>query len=201
MHTKTCLQCDVEKPLDDFNRWKLSKDGRQGWCRECQKVHNSKYMAGVGREKARQSYEANKPARLAAAKKWGQANPERRREIQRAWRLRNLEQVRQRSMESWKRNYSKPANRETARQSHRKWKARKREAPINDLTTQQWLDIIAAHDHRCAYCAKECQLTQDHVIPLSRGGSHTASNVVPACLNCNSQKRTRTPAEWQPSPV
>lgn len=28
----------------------------------------------------------------------------------------------------------------------------------------------------------------DHVIPLSKGGHHTASNVVPACGPCNSVK-------------
>jgi 5-methylcytosine-specific restriction endonuclease McrA len=29
-------------------------------------------------------------------------------------------------------------------------------------------------------------------VPLSRGGSHTASNIVPACRSCNSSKGARS---------
>ena len=50
----------------------------------------------------------------------------------------------------------------------------------------------------CYYCesrfAKE-DLTMDHVIPLSRGGRSTKSNVVVCCKPCNSQKKYLTPAE------
>jgi len=50
----------------------------------------------------------------------------------------------------------------------------------------------------CHYCG--CQvgsaaLTMDHVIPVSRGGTSTRGNVVPACDACNKSKRALTPAE------
>lgn len=63
-------------------------------------------------------------------------------------------------------------------------------APISDFTPAQWKEMQAAYDHRCAYCRKRAKgrLTQDHLTPLSKGGSHTASNVVPACRSCNSKK-------------
>ncbi len=75
--------------------------------------------------------------------------------------------------------------------THRR-RARLQNAPINDLTLAQWREIQAAWHYRCAYCG--CQpprLTQDHVIPLSKGGSHTKSNVVPACRSCNNRKQAR----------
>lgn len=65
-------------------------------------------------------------------------------------------------------------------------------APISDLTRAQWRAIKALYGQRCAYCCLVFdRLTMDHVIPLAKGGSHTASNVVPACRVCNSRKGTR----------
>lgn len=52
--------------------------------------------------------------------------------------------------------------------------------------------------HLCMYCGKqysEHQLTRDHVLPLSRGGRDTWSNVVSACRSCNHAKGARTPEE------
>jgi 5-methylcytosine-specific restriction endonuclease McrA len=73
-------------------------------------------------------------------------------------------------------------------------KARKRNAPVNDLSRTQWQEIKAHYGQRCFYCGRKMQrLTMDHIIPLSKGGSHTASNIVPACLSCNSRKLTGPP--------
>jgi len=68
-------------------------------------------------------------------------------------------------------------------------RARKANAPLNDLSAAQWKEIKLAYGHRCVYCGKKMQrLTQDHIIPLAHGGSHTLANVVPACQSCNSRK-------------
>ena len=56
------------------------------------------------------------------------------------------------------------------------------------LTTQEWQEIIEKFDYRCAYCHKRTKLEVDHVIPISKGGNHTADNVVPACRSCNASK-------------
>jgi 5-methylcytosine-specific restriction endonuclease McrA len=68
-------------------------------------------------------------------------------------------------------------------------RARKANAPINDFTATDWQEMKAHYGYRCVYCGKKFQrLTQDHIIPLSAGGSHTKSNIVPACRSCNSKK-------------
>lgn len=59
------------------------------------------------------------------------------------------------------------------------------------LTAKEWLSILTANKYRCYYCKKKTKLTLDHVIPLSKGGKHTASNIVPACGPCNSQKHDK----------
>jgi 5-methylcytosine-specific restriction endonuclease McrA len=74
------------------------------------------------------------------------------------------------------------------------------ETQLNDLTTEQWNAIKLAYKFRCAYCGDRKQrLTMDHVIPVSKGGAHTAANIVPACQSCNSSKNARLPlVEYQP---
>ena len=47
----------------------------------------------------------------------------------------------------------------------------------------------------CMYCGIQlapCQLTRDHVIPVSRGGRDIWENVVSACRQCNLKKGNRT---------
>lgn len=43
----------------------------------------------------------------------------------------------------------------------------------------------------CMYCGnehKECDLSRDHVMPVSRGGQDSWTNVVTACKRCNARK-------------
>jgi 5-methylcytosine-specific restriction endonuclease McrA len=66
---------------------------------------------------------------------------------------------------------------------------------VNDLTKDQWLLIQEAQNHRCAYCGRRAKghLTQDHILALANGGSHTLHNVIGACRPCNSKKHTGPP--------
>lgn len=59
------------------------------------------------------------------------------------------------------------------------------------LTLQEWREIIARYQSRCAYCQKKRLLTKDHIVPISQGGFHTHINVIPACRSCNSRKGNR----------
>lgn len=54
--------------------------------------------------------------------------------------------------------------------------------------------IFARDDHRCQYCGARAD-SIDHVLPRSRGGTHTWENVAAACRPCNLDKRDRTPDE------
>jgi 5-methylcytosine-specific restriction endonuclease McrA len=87
----------------------------------------------------------------------------------------------------------KVAHPEETRAAEKARRARKLNAPINDFTARQWQEMQAAYDNRCIYCGKRCKghLTQDHITPLSKRGSHTRSNIVPACRPCNCKKGRR----------
>ncbi|HEX7022044.1 MAG TPA: HNH endonuclease [Trueperaceae bacterium] len=57
-------------------------------------------------------------------------------------------------------------------------------------------NVFRRDDHRCQYCGtKSNDLTLDHVVPRSRGGSTSWENVVACCRRCNAKKRDRTPEE------
>jgi 5-methylcytosine-specific restriction endonuclease McrA len=50
--------------------------------------------------------------------------------------------------------------------------------------------VFARDEWRCQYCGAAAE-NLDHVVPRSRGGSHTWDNVVAACRRCNSRKENR----------
>lgn len=48
----------------------------------------------------------------------------------------------------------------------------------------------------CCYCGSTDQLTVDHIVPFSEGGTHDISNLQCACRRCNSRKRTKSHAQF-----
>lgn len=48
---------------------------------------------------------------------------------------------------------------------------------------------------KCVYCESKRNLTIDHVLPKSRGGKNTWSNLVTCCNSCNAKKNNKTPEE------
>lgn len=48
--------------------------------------------------------------------------------------------------------------------------------------------VMKRDDYRCQYCGAIKDLTIDHVIPQSKGGDSSWSNMVTACISCNSKK-------------
>lgn len=85
-------------------------------------------------------------------------------------------------------------NPEKSRAIGRRHRARKTHAPINDFTAAQWKTMKEHYGHCCVYCERKMKhLTQDHIQPLSKGGSHTLSNIVPACHSCNAKKSAGPP--------
>ena len=57
-------------------------------------------------------------------------------------------------------------------------------------TTQEWLDLKAHYDYRCLCCGRheseiKSPLEQDHVVPISKGGTNWITNIQPLCESCN----------------
>ena len=52
---------------------------------------------------------------------------------------------------------------------------------------------------QCAYCSVDLgeNFEFDHVVPVSRGGSHSIGNLVAACRKCNRSKTYKFITEWR----
>ncbi len=59
-------------------------------------------------------------------------------------------------------------------------------------------NIFARDKNKCQYCGKKVptsELSLDHVIPRTQGGTSNWKNIVCACTNCNKRKGGRRPEE------
>lgn len=144
--------------------------------KSCTRCHEIKPLEAFPKAKNRVlgRDSACKACKYAQQKNWARVNRNRL-AGQRRGRYRNSPNAREQSR---------------IRRSHRRAAMR---AVDSDFTAEQWRAIKAAYQHRCAYCGERRPLTIEHVVPISLGGPHTASNIIPACLSCNSSKGARPP--------
>jgi hypothetical protein len=181
----------------------------------------AQYAANPAPHRQRQqAYAQQYPDRVKKRKqRWNKANRAHNQALQQLWRENNREHVNALQRIRYPSHAEKSradaliyaaSHREEAKAKSSAWakthpervrqnlkirRARKLNAPISDLTHEQWLEIQAAQDHRCYYCGKRCKgrLTQDHIMPLTKGGSHTLHNVIGACHSCNVRKHVGPP--------
>jgi len=188
---KTCTKCKTEKSLDQFREHPRYAGGYVSWCTPCH--------AEVNRE----NYLKNKDKRLATNSAWGKANKEKVNATKAIWREKNKEKMRE-----YYRQY-RLANPEKTKAAMSKWaknnpaqpreSAAKRRAQKanNGVFTISKKEIVKLYASACYYCGSHNKMTMDHVIPISRGGTHGIGNLVPACQSCNFSKHNYTIMEWK----
>lgn len=130
-------------------------------------------------------------------------NPLRARDAMRRWRARHREVDRRAKRDQYrldprpviKRNkaYARAHPEVRLAIRHRR---RANERRGEGFTASAWLALVAKFRNRCAYCGVEGPLHADHRVPLSRGGSNSIDNILPACAPCNMSKHDRTESEF-----
>ena len=55
--------------------------------------------------------------------------------------------------------------------------------------------ILKRDGYECGYCGSKRNLTIDHIIPRSKGGTNTWKNMVTCCNRCNNEKDNKTPEQ------
>ena len=87
-------------------------------------------------------------------------------------------------------------------EAHRRWKAKNPERMAHlkarryarekgaegRHTLEEWEALKESANQKCLNCREEKELTKDHIIPLSKGGTDYIDNIQPLCRNCNSKK-------------
>lgn len=75
-------------------------------------------------------------------------------------------------------------------------RARKPGQGMNWCRLSTRLAIYHRDGFRCVYCRSEEQLTLDHVLPGTRGGTNHPSNLVTCCHWCNSIRQDSEMRHW-----
>lgn len=166
---KACSKCNTIKPLADFYASKSSTTGRSAWCIPCFKAD----VTVRNKRPERVVYEAN--YRAAHSAQGIQKN--------RAWYERNHEKVKA-DRRAYVQKYP-----DKVRHIKRLDKARRRGAP-GKYTQAQWDMLCIWFDNQCLRCGARCQLTADHVLPVTKSGTNDIANIQPLCGSCNSRKGT-----------
>lgn len=178
------------------------------------------------KQEDRRKYIKNRDRIRARTAKWYREHLDQARKNRKEWKQRNIDKVRELDRKRRETNKdcfnarnrrwhtknrdrindlkrkTRAENPDGFRAQAREWANRRRARKLNaegSHTFDDFLFICEEMDWRCAYCGKKCTLgtiTEDHVIPLSRGGSDDISNITPACRTCNLSKGAKMPEEF-----
>jgi len=216
MVSTECVRCG--KTIESFL-------GRKKYCDECKilvRGEIDKRYRERNKERIRQRrIEARRknPEKFKAAyEKWRLANLDKVAARVKAWRDANPGKSRETARNSYWRNWDKrkqlrDQRREELRERNKNWRranlekdaaksrrhyAKKRGA-TGSHTLEEFLEVCEQYSWRCFYCG--CQLdrstvTEDHVVPVSEGGTDNIDNIVPACRSCNSRKGDKSLEEF-----
>ncbi len=178
---------------------RFAQDGQCAACKSARTAANGTYF--------HQYYLDNRTAKIAAAQKWAEENPERnlariaawskanpgrKRAAARRWRRKHPTTFAERISDWGKRNPLR------LKDYYHRRRARLLAGTAEEVLPEDLLDLREFQNDQCAYCDR--QLEQgghlDHKTPLVRGGSHCITNLHWTCARCNQSKGKRTHDEF-----
>jgi 5-methylcytosine-specific restriction endonuclease McrA len=166
---------------------------------ECSTLTHKRFCRQACRDKWQYNDPEWRAKKQVRNKKYNKENPEVLARAQKKWYDNGGKDVRQ----AWREN-----NRERWNELVREWRranydpaqnavqGNKRRAMLKaggTFTKDEWLSLCEAYGMVCI--KPDCDntdLTVDHVVPLSNGGTNTIDNIQPLCKSCNSSKGAKT---------
>jgi len=213
---KQCRMCGKNLEKSNFNKCSANPDGLQRWCKGCQKQAKSKwdkenqehrfsYKLQYNSEhrienvEYSRQYRKNHPGYVKKHNDERKLDPEKYKEIGKRSYEKTYPNRRHKIIKAVMEYRSK--NKEKTRCWSNKCHAKRKSVLDNvlcDLTTDQWIGCLTFFDNKCVYCGEDKRITQDHVMPITKNGEHTKTNVVPACFRCNCSKNDSLLELWYP---
>lgn len=201
---KTCTKCLREQPIEVFRKNARYKDGHINWCNQCAfeysrlwREKNSEkererlrrqYEADpqAARDRVRRSYEKHREKRIAERIQYAKDNPDIQRAIDSRYRESHREELKAATAE-WK-----AANPLRFKETQARARARKHGVEWEIVDYAAILERDKGICHICALpvdATDTATLTFDHIISISKGGPHKASNIAVAHYTCNRVKQ------------
>jgi 5-methylcytosine-specific restriction endonuclease McrA len=141
-------------------------------CTSCKKVLEATPANFHKQKNGRYGFTSKcKPCKNLEIAEWTRKNPEMSRAQKMRWKALNYEKYLQ-----------------IKRDDQRRRKYRLRSGKVG---VEEWKKMLAEYNFSCAHCGSQDDITQDHIIPLSRGGANLIENIQPLCRSCNSRKRDK----------
>jgi 5-methylcytosine-specific restriction endonuclease McrA len=142
--------------------------------------------------------------RRAYGRDWMRRNADKARDAMRRWRERHPDEHNAegrayyaRDPERRQRQIDASPNRNAVRRAMHERRRARAAGAVGSYSYVEWLELVATFGGRCAYCGVTARVHADHRTPLSRGGSNSIDNILPACPRCNLRKHALTEAEFR----
>ena len=186
---KICPRCKEAKSLGEFPISKRHRFGRKSPCKKCGRNIAREYRKTDRWHKWRKDYyNRNIEVERKRARDYRRAHIEKFRERDNKRREKDPERNR-RVAKEWRQAFPERYKALAHNRRARELNAGGR------FSESEWRMVMQKYGSKCLCCGRsvpEINLTPDHVIPLSRGGSNSIDNIQPLCFMCNRKKMTKS---------
>lgn len=190
---KICSSCKEEKELELFRNHKLKKDGKNYQCKDCEKKQKQEYYLKnkekiCEKNKAYRNTENGKKSLKKRSKTMILSG--KRKECSRKHYLKNVDKIKQQSALYKLTEYGRSRLYLLLRER----RALKKSTSDGTITYESLEKLKIDQDNKCKYCNNALDFKTkravhlDHIIPLSKHGVHSITNVAWSCASCNLKK-------------
>lgn len=198
--TKICTNCGQELTIDKFSTEDRTKDGLNRQCKECIRGKHRKFYSKnrirLSEIKKIESLKYRKENRVKILERSKKYYSEHKFEISLAKKKNytNNKYAIGECVKLWKRE-----NKDKVNITNERRRAKKALLP-HTLTLEQWNECLIFFDYKDAYTGLPMKcISQDHVIPLAKGGWYVRQNIIPCESYINSRKHDTDMETWYKS--
>lgn len=189
---KKCSKCQISKPETEFSKDISRKSGLRACCKQCCKEYNYQYRQEHTeelRDYRKRYYEEHAEEAREYNQKYYQEHTE---EIGK-YRESHRDHRRKYDRRHYATNKAMYLDRDIRR--------RQRERMVEGKLTNEIITKLFTTYTECLLCKTEENLTIDHIVAITNGGTNYPDNLQILCRSCNSAKGNRHSTDYRPSGV